>query len=34
MEKLKAAGYPGAFTSLEVGVKDYVANYLQKGLIY
>jgi ADP-L-glycero-D-manno-heptose 6-epimerase len=34
MEKLKSAGYPGAFTSLEDGVQDYVANYLQKGLIY
>mgnify|MGYP000368411189 FL=1 len=34
MEKLKAAGYPGAFTSLEEGVQDYVVHYLQKGLIY
>ena len=34
MEKLKAVGYPGTFTSLEDGVQDYVANYLQKGLIY
>ena len=34
MEKLKSAGYPGVFTSLEDGVQDYVANYLQKGLIY
>jgi ADP-L-glycero-D-manno-heptose 6-epimerase len=34
MEKLKVAGYPGSFTSLEDGVQDYVANYLQKGLIY
>jgi ADP-L-glycero-D-manno-heptose 6-epimerase len=34
MEKLKAAGYPASFTSLEDGVQDYVANYLQKGLIY
>jgi ADP-L-glycero-D-manno-heptose 6-epimerase len=34
MEKLKAAGYPGVFTSLEEGVQDYVVHYLQKGLIY
>ena len=34
MEKLKAAGYNAGFTSLEDGVLDYVANYLQKGLIY
>jgi ADP-L-glycero-D-manno-heptose 6-epimerase len=34
MEKLKAAGYPGAFTSLEEGVQDYVVHYLQKGHIY
>ena len=34
MEKLKAAGYRKGFTSLEDGVQDYVAHYLQKGLIY
>ena len=34
MEKLKAAGYKAGFTSLEDGVQDYVAHYLQKGLIY
>jgi ADP-L-glycero-D-manno-heptose 6-epimerase len=30
MAKLKAAGCPVAFTSLEEGVKDYVCNYLEK----
>jgi ADP-L-glycero-D-manno-heptose 6-epimerase len=34
MEKLKAAGYQTAFTSLEEGVQDYVVHYLQKDLIY
>ena len=34
MEKLKSAGYKTGFTSLEEGVQDYVAHYLQKGLIY
>jgi hypothetical protein len=34
MEKLKMAGYKAGFTSLEDGVQDYVAHYLQKGLIY
>ncbi len=34
MEKLKVAGYKAGFTSLEDGVQDYVAHYLQKGLIY
>jgi ADP-L-glycero-D-manno-heptose 6-epimerase len=28
MSKLKAAGYPKAFYSLEDGVDDYVRNYL------
>ncbi|MCB0777116.1 MAG: ADP-glyceromanno-heptose 6-epimerase, partial [Chitinophagaceae bacterium] len=28
MDKLKRAGYPGEFTSLEEGVSDYVKNYL------
>ena len=28
MEKLRAAGYTKAFTSLEAGVEDYVSNYL------
>jgi ADP-L-glycero-D-manno-heptose 6-epimerase len=30
MTKLRNAGYPGIFTSLEDGVKDYVTNYLVK----
>ena len=30
MSKLRNAGYPGIFTSLEDGVKDYVTNYLVK----
>lgn len=29
MEKLKAIGYPHAFTDLEEGVKDYVHHYLE-----
>jgi len=28
MNKLRAAGYDKPFSSLEEGVKDYVANYL------
>ncbi|MFZ4462451.1 MAG: ADP-glyceromanno-heptose 6-epimerase [Bacteroidales bacterium] len=28
MSKMRGAGYPGIFTSLEEGVKDYVSNYL------
>lgn len=28
MTKLRSAGYPGIFTTLEDGVKDYVTNYL------
>lgn len=28
MERLAAAGYPGAFTSLEEGIGDYVRNFL------
>lgn len=28
MSKMRGAGYPGIFTSLEDGVKDYVSNYL------
>jgi ADP-L-glycero-D-manno-heptose 6-epimerase len=28
MERLRAAGYTKPFTSLEDGVRDYVANYL------
>jgi len=34
MEKLKAAGYPHEFHSLEKGVDDYVRNYLNKNLFY
>lgn len=30
MDKLRAAGYTKEFTSLEDGVKDYVANYLSQ----
>ena len=30
MEKLKSIGYTKPFTSLEVGVKDYVLNYLEE----
>jgi ADP-L-glycero-D-manno-heptose 6-epimerase len=28
MERLRAAGYPGQFTSLEVGIARYVRDYL------
>lgn len=31
MERLRAAGYTRAFTSLEDGVKDYLARYLMQG---
>ncbi len=31
MGKLKTAGYPGEFTTLERGVEDYVQNYLLAG---
>ncbi len=34
MEKLKEAGYPNEFYSLEEGVEDYVRNYLSKDKIY
>ena len=34
MEKLKEAGYPNDFYSLEEGVEDYVRNYLSKDEIY
>ena len=34
MNKLRSAGYTKPFTSLEEGVKDYVANYLLQGLAY
>jgi len=30
MQRLKAAGYDRPSTSLEDGVKDYVANFLEK----
>jgi hypothetical protein len=30
MDKLKAAGCPVAFLSLEDSVRDYVVNHLQK----
>lgn len=31
MEKLKAIGYPGNFTPLEDGIKEYVTLYLENG---
>jgi ADP-L-glycero-D-manno-heptose 6-epimerase len=34
MNKLRAAGYTAAFSSLEEGVGDYVANYLVKKQLY
>lgn len=34
MNKLRAAGYTAAFSSLEEGVQDYVANYLLPGQGY
>lgn len=34
MQKLKSAGYPESFYSLEEGVDDYVRNYLSKGKYY
>jgi len=34
MAKLRQAGYKKDFTSLEEGVKDYVANYLSTGRYY
>ncbi|HEY4288730.1 MAG TPA: ADP-glyceromanno-heptose 6-epimerase [Puia sp.] len=34
MEKLRKAGYPDTFYSLEEGVGDYVRNYLSKGKFY
>lgn len=34
MDKLKAAGYPAPFCSLEEGINDYVRNYLQEERIW
>lgn len=34
MQKLKVAGYSKATYSLEEGVKDYIENYLSKGVYY
>lgn len=34
MQKLKDAGYSGAFTTLEEGVDDYVRNYLKEARFY
>lgn len=34
MEKLKKAGYPKSFTSLEEGVADYVKHYLTKQVYF
>lgn len=34
MQKLKAAGYTKAFTTLEEGVNDYVGNYLKENKYY
>lgn len=31
MNKLISMGYPGSFTSLEEGVRDYVQNFLEQG---
>ncbi|MEG1499177.1 MAG: ADP-glyceromanno-heptose 6-epimerase [Bacteroidales bacterium] len=31
MQKVRKAGYTKEFTSLEVGVKDYIQNYLMRG---
>jgi ADP-L-glycero-D-manno-heptose 6-epimerase len=32
MDKLKQAGYPHSFTTLEAGIADYVQGYLSQGL--
>jgi len=34
MDRLRRAGYPGQFTSLEEGVRRYVQNYLASGSLY
>lgn len=34
MDKIRTAGYTEPFHTLESGVKDYVANYLEKGLYF
>ncbi len=34
MEKLRKAGYPYPFTSLEAGIQDYVSNYLTSSNYY
>jgi ADP-L-glycero-D-manno-heptose 6-epimerase len=34
MQKLKDAGYPGSFTSIEEGVEDYITNYLLEKKIF
>jgi len=34
MKKLKSAGYPLEFHSLEAGIEDYVKNYLENGRYY
>ncbi len=34
MTRLRAAGYPGQFTSLEAGVQHYVQDYLVTGTLY
>jgi len=30
MERLRAAGYPGQFTTLEEGIRRYVQNHLRQ----
>ena len=34
MDRLRDAGYPGQFTPLEDGIRDYVQNYLASGTLY
>ena len=34
MAKLRSVGYSKPFYTLEAGVKDYVQNYLMKGLYW
>jgi ADP-L-glycero-D-manno-heptose 6-epimerase len=34
MDRLREAGYPGQFTTLEAGVRRYVSDYLASGVLY
>jgi ADP-L-glycero-D-manno-heptose 6-epimerase len=34
MDRLRAAGYPGQFTTLEAGVHQYISQYLASGVLY